>query len=298
MAVLFAASADYNDLSLWDTNASVTRTSTAARTGAFSYFFGASTAAVSKYLPGAYSELYVKFALKLGNRFMLYMYDNTAIISSITFGFGGLKVFRGLQTSVLLASVLDAVPTDWDCYEVYLKRSATIGVCQIKQNGVLVLNASNLNLGASDYNRVYFSPETSGSHYIDDIIVDDANWPGLGGIEVIRPNADGNYTGWSSGNYSNVADDSDATYVANDAETTAKDSYEVPALAADRRTPASITYLAKAQLSGAGAGTLRPFSRKDSVDTNGTSVALSTGLAHYRNMLSAYPDEIGLEVVV
>jgi len=88
--------------------------------------------------------------------------------------------------------------------------------------------------------------------YIDDIVIDDTNWPGLGGLYVLTPDGQGTYSAWT-GTHTD-------SYIETDAETIGtKESFTLSDLPANAVQCERIGAVCQAQLIGAGAGAISPF---------------------------------------
>lgn len=293
------ASADLDDLSQFTSYSGITTTTTiSARTGTKTFRLVSGTCELS--LPSVLSSVsYTRFAIfwDLNSSGIQLDYRSGATVLSriILYPSGSFRINSGTSTQRYQTNWSDLQPHIWNVFEFKYTPGSSTGSVEVKRNGVLMESVSNLNLSTSnDYTNIQLQCFGSGYRYIDDILIDDASWPGLGGIEVIRPSGDGTDQQWDSGNYEDVNVDNDATYVATDAEVAAKQSFTIPALAADRKTPKAVGLFTKSQLSGAGSGTLRPY-----LDANqGQSLALSTSLQYTKDFQAAYPTEVGLEVVV
>ena len=296
MAVIAMASADLDDLSMFTDINRFAISALQARTGSYSYETQANAGAYFNIdLPDS-SEIYLRFAVRnAGTALNVYFMQGTSLQCTVSVTTGLVAAYYRTSTTLLGSSQIATPINTWAVYEIYVKIHGSAGVITIKKDGVQVVHATGqTSYTSATLSAIKFYNTESCLHYYDDILVDDASWPGLGGIEVVKPSADGTDLAWTSGSYLDVIDDDDATYVATDAEVTAKQSFAIPALAADRKTPTAVGLFTKSQLSGAGAGTLRPY-----LDANqGASLALSTSLQYTRDYQVAYPSEVGLEVVV
>jgi len=294
MAVIAMATADLNDLSVWDASGGSPSISSAggARTGTNTYRNSTVGGYFQKFIASA-SEIYGRLALNTSADYWVRLRNGSTTITQLTIGLQALAVYRGIQTGTLLTQVADTCQT-WDCYEFYVKVHSSTGIWQVKKNGQLLLDASNLNTGTGTFDNIMFYTSANVVHYLDDILVDDANWPGLGGIEVLRPNGAGTHQDWDDSDYEKVNADNDSTYIASDAEVSERVSFTLPALAGDRKTPKAVGLFTKSRLSGAGAGTIEPYFD----DTPGAQLALSTSLQYTKDYQVAMPTEVGLKVVV
>lgn len=295
MAVIAMATADLDELDQFISHSRCTIDTTYARTGTKSF----KTRLFSGFWVLQYAskaELYTRVALLQGVDAISIRWQHADTIQcTVTLDFGRIQAYYRSTTSLLGEVSVPFSPEVWSVYEIYVKIHNPNGIITIKKDGVQVLSATGrTNFNSETVNELRIDQLGTSDCYWDDILVDDANWPGLGGIEVIRPDGDGTDQEWDSGTYADVNTDNDATYVATDAEVAAKQSFTIPALAADRHTPTAVGLFTKSQLSGAGAGTLRPY-----LDANqGQSLALSTSLQYTKDYQVAYPSEVGLEVVV
>lgn len=297
MAVIAVATADLDDLAqLSAYHTTYTTISTLqARTGTRSFRCASNTGVLTLAFPPR-ASIYIRFAVfRTGiGRTAVRFRDTGTTRGQLFFQMSAITGYIGTGTTVGLVNYVDNhYLARWQVYECYYLPHASAGVMTLKVNGQQVSTFSGKTSAATgNINEIHFTHITdTQTYYLDDILVDDANWPGLGGIEVIRPDGDGTDQEWDSGDYTDVNDDNDSTYVATDAAVAAKQSFTIPALAADRHTPKAVGIFTKSQLSGVGAGTLKPY-------PDGQPVALSTNLQWTKDFRVAYPSEVGLEVIV
>lgn len=184
----------------------------------------------SKTLPSAYTELYFQFSVYLASSQVIVASDGTTVallrlvsttgVSQITLGVNEstrvLEVRLGRQDGTLLGSGSTAVSADtMHLVELHVVISDTVGVVQARLNGVTEINLSSQdtnNAGGGDI-KTFDLGVTPGSissdgasvdAFFDDIVVNDTtgsvsnSWPNGAGIEKLTPNADGNYTAWTS----------------------------------------------------------------------------------------------------
>ena len=184
-------------------------------------------------LPGAYTELYGGFgflwdsttALIEGNASnscpLLNILSSTGVVQ-VSIGIDAtsnvLKVYRGLvHSNVLLGSGATGIISDgWHYVEWHLVISDTVGVIDLKLDGNAELSLTSQdtnNAGGGDIKTLKFGQPYTGDSvwagveadfYFDDFIVNDTtgtvsnSWPDGAGITMLVPNADGNYTAWTS----------------------------------------------------------------------------------------------------
>jgi len=89
-----------------------------------------------------------------------------------------------------------------DFYEVYFKPAVTTGRWVVKVNGRTVIDFTGTTVPGSEstIDGVHFgcAQYTNNVYYqFNDIVIDDANWPGSYLMERIAPAGAGNYTQWS-----------------------------------------------------------------------------------------------------
>lgn len=186
----------------------------------------------SKTLPSTYTELYIQFGLyfastqPLAARTTLTLIPLLALVSStsvtqITLGINEtsqvLQVYRGNNnTGTLLGSGSTGLAADtMHRVELRVVVDDGAGVVQARLNGNLEIDLSSQdtnNAGGGDIKSVNMGVTWNGlasngasiDAFFDDIIVNDTtgtvsnSWPNGAGIEKLTPNADGNYTAWTS----------------------------------------------------------------------------------------------------
>ena len=124
-------------------------------------------------------------------------------------------------TGLLGTSTACLSTTDWNRIEVKVG-TGTNAAYEVKVDGNSMLsgtaNLTAVNNG-SFYVGVVLGNDATASCYVDDVAVDDTEYPGIGGIVRLDPNGNGYYTAWT-GTYADVddynsqaADDGDSSYI-------------------------------------------------------------------------------------
>jgi len=185
-------------------------------------------------LPSTYTELYGGFGFLWdsttalvesngSNSCPLLTLVSSAGVVQISLGINvttnTLTLFRGGVTfDVLLGSGSTGISSDtWHYVEWHIVISDTVGVVDLRLNGgaELSLTAQDTNAtgGGGDIKTIKFgqpytglsgAPGVVANFYYDDFIVNDTtgtvsnSWPDGAGVEMLVPNADGNYTAWTS----------------------------------------------------------------------------------------------------
>ena len=299
MATLAMVTADLDDLDVFSSTTNITISTNYARTGNKSFSaFGSTSQAVWPF--PAQDEFYMRIAIyHLGLQFVQCRFRATDWTQcSVNLGTQQVQAYYRASTTLLGQSIIPYITHSWTVFEIYVKIHNPNGHIIVKRNGQEVLNVTGrTNFDSETVNNLQLSNDTTATNYWDDMLIDNANWPGLGGIEIVKPVSDGHYQEWDSGSYEDVIDDDDGTYLATDAEVAAKHSLILPAALANWKTPAAVGLCTRSGLSGAGSGNLRPFFRKNSTDTPGQEHLIAEGLATLYDFQTEYPDEVGLEVI-
>ena len=150
-------------------------------------------------------------------------YDGNKLLGLRVNGSNNLEVYRN-TTLISTGSKSISVSTTY-LIEARFKISDTVGVAQIKVNGILDIDFSGDTKPGADTTinkiKIGYWPIASGygsKAYFDNVVVDDAAWIGETKIQAIAPTAAGNATNWTpsvGSNYDCVDDipPSDTEYV-------------------------------------------------------------------------------------
>lgn len=287
MATLLMRTADVRDMTLTNAYSGIELSSEQARTGSYSYKVSGLNAYCTFSFAGK-STLYFRIALRSasGDPPLINFRESSTIHVQFQFNIttGEIDIYRN---GTLLGSTVGAgiVPNAWFCIEGKIIIHDSTGEFTLKVNGsqkASLTSKDTQNGGVGTVDNIMLTQGFYGVYYADDICIDDAAYPGTGGIEVLAVTADGTNTAWaaSAGSDYQCVDEnppSATDYVSTDAGTTGtKESFALGDLSI---TPAAIPrvgLLINALLDGAGTGNLTPFILSNSNEANGTAKALGT----------------------
>lgn len=186
--------------------------------------------------------IYFGFAFKPANVLdtndFISLINSTDGVTHITFELLGntrIRVYRGTQSGTVLTTTDPVIhPDRWFHLQAKVTISNTVGIIEIKINGITVVSLSGLDTrnGGTTDTITRFTVRgiaASGSaiedvYLIDDVWVDDAQYHGMKKVEHIAVNAAGDTTDWTpsaGSNFQNVDEtpkDGDTTY--NESSTT------------------------------------------------------------------------------
>jgi len=154
--------------------------------------------------------MFVKCQLEIGikpysggyskNRIISFKSGSTVLASLRRDSATGLaNAYRGDGATLLGSSVTSLALDNTYRLEIRYKPHGSTGVFQVKINGVLEINfTGNTTSGATTYDTFAFETISgqTGIGYIDNVIIDDAVWPGNTRIQAIKPLGAGSLTQW------------------------------------------------------------------------------------------------------
>lgn len=289
MTILAMISPNLQDLSClpFKTN-NVTLSTTQARTGTHSFRLEYSGNLINIGHPFLASTIYLKFAFYLSSvtanclrvRFM----DISANVQvSLNVAADGTITAYRTDSNSLGASAAGVVTSGaWHVLECKVVVSNTVGEVVVKINGTTVVNVTNADTlnayaGLTSVRIVNNSSTNTTYLYLDDIVLDSANWPGLGGLHVLVPTGNGTDTAWT-GDYTAVDEipSSDAEVISTSAETlTTRESFvfaDLPASAANIRAVAVLT---RSKLSAVSDGGIKSYLKSDGSNYDGSKTHLN-----------------------
>lgn len=167
-------------------------------------------------LGSAKSEIYIAFRAMpsqdgAGDFLLAPRLSTTNLGALRRFGMGGstlqipyLAAYRNLDSTLLQTSTSEFVPVDRlyaALFEIYYKPHSSSGRWIVKVNGVTAIDYTGNTVPGSEstVDSLWFGdPQYTRDVYwlINDIVVDDANWPGHYQMAVLPPTGAGNSTQW------------------------------------------------------------------------------------------------------
>ncbi|MDI6854392.1 MAG: hypothetical protein QME75_12405 [Deltaproteobacteria bacterium] len=229
MARIFIDGFESGQLNLWD--GVVGATVVAAQSGMDGSYcldcYSAGTA--QKYVKkniSALSEIFIGFRWmpKNANRFLSFYNGSTLLGKLHLSGNGGnIVAYRG-STSIATGTETINYNSVY-LIEVRYKPDDSAGVFQVKVNGVTDIDFSgDTTPGATTVDNFWLSHNDNNfpSGYFDNVVVDDADWPGNTRIAALKPIGAGSLTQWdpSAGSNWDCVDEvpaSDSDYISTDA---------------------------------------------------------------------------------
>jgi len=212
MARVFIDGFESGDLGLWDGSAGASVT--AAQSGMDGnynvYINTTNNAHVAKNVPAS-SEYYVAFRFRststLTNVLMAF-YNSSTVIGTLTLGSNLFSARLGSYSGTILATGTTSINTDTTyLIEVYLKAADSGGRWVVKVNGVTDIDyTGDTTPGPTTIDNICFGTKFSGTccyAYYDNIVIDNASFPGQTCIQGIKPTAAGNSTQWNPSSGSN-----------------------------------------------------------------------------------------------
>lgn len=307
MAYEHLITADWHDVDVFTSVVDVVRSNTRARTGTWSFVLPAANdwaalnvvAAATKYVGFAsYST-----AASANAQHVFYRESTTEhlciVLNTVS---GTIEVRRGSESGTLLGSGGTIAIGRW--YYIAIKGTIdnAAGVVEVWLDGIKVIDLSSQdtqNGGTATVNNIWWeqSAGTLASWYIDDIKVRDDAVPGVGGLVVKLPSADGGTNGWtpSAGDEYQCVDEAPPTfddYISTDAATTNTLSNFAHAglSAAAYDSIPCVAVVAKARLDDSGGANVRVVLNSNGTESDGSSTVLSTSEKYITHFVTADPD--------
>jgi hypothetical protein len=172
-------------------------------TGAYAYRVPAATP-VDLLLPGTHTELFAAAWAYIGSfatqRTLLAFYSGGFISGGVAFNTDG-RLFLFGEDGSMIGSPYDLVlsPAAWYLVQLH-NLVGSSGVLEVKLGGTLILEGDPVDtrpdgVGATVDRLV--SVGSSADTILDDVVVDDADWPGDARIVTLHPNGAGNATAYT-----------------------------------------------------------------------------------------------------
>jgi hypothetical protein len=154
---------------------------------------------ITRILPLA-NEYYVAFKLKVtsaaDNQKLIAFYNNTTLLGKLEVpNTTPLKVYRnttliGTGSTTLTTNIVYRI-------EVRYKPDTTLGIFQVKVNGILEIDYSGDSGTTTQINKITIKESNSNVIRIGDVVIDDAVWPGNTKIQVFVPAGIGSSSQWT-----------------------------------------------------------------------------------------------------
>jgi len=225
MSRIFMDGFESGDLNSWSSEGTFPgiNSSVSGRTGNYCTYFNAA---------GIVLDINI---LSISNIYMAYKLRP----ETFAIGAGGLRFYNGTThlgglnqnslpqfywgtTNVNLVSTssISTSTSQWNLMEIYYLPHLTNGTFILKVNGIIAINESGVKTSAStlNINKITFQVNNSAYFYLDDFILDDANWIGPSSIQGLAVTGAGNSAQFdpSTGNNYACVDEippSDADYI-------------------------------------------------------------------------------------
>lgn len=300
------------------------------RTGAYSLYSGGTSGSGMITLPAQPAEIYFRVAVyATGNSGGSYLFrpflimwgaSGAHLVLSLNPTTSRLEIIPGMPTWSSMPAALAAasVPLSnnaWTCLEYHILIHDTLGVVQVKQDGVMVIDLVGTAeqpvdtlRGGGGITSLQFASVTASPYvyrlygYFDDIAINDTtgeinnSWPGRGGIYPMIPSGAGaltQFTPDSGDNHARVSDvppDDDTSYVES-AVLDTSDLYATAGVTPTDGTVSAVQWLARAKLTDSGEGNLRRLVRHDGVNYAGDDQGLDTSYRYLSEIMEKAPDE-------
>ena len=207
MARVFIDGFEAGDLKLWDTKSAAAAVSTGitGMDGTYCLNLNGISESIQKNLPEA-SEYYVAFryrctaATSSAYGSIMGFYNGTTLLAALKANYLG--VFEAYRFATLIASGGSFAVNTTYLIEVRYIPANSGGVFQVKVNGLLVIDFSgDTTNSATIINSIRFGggilSYVWAYLYVDNVVVDNAAWPGNTYIQAIKPIGAGNSTQWT-----------------------------------------------------------------------------------------------------
>lgn len=208
MARIFIDGFEHGDLKFWTGIDKVTIETGVILDGVYCAKFPYASE-MFKMLP-AKSEYYVAFRVAVESRHTVACALCNFFNGSTTLGFlrfdlaGTLTAVRSTSTVLLTSAMALGLGVEY-LIEVRYLPHASAGVFQVKVNGVLVIDYSGNTGTTTPINNISFGKASYWVFYLDNVVIDDAAWPGNSKIQAIKPTGAGNSTQWTPSAGANYA---------------------------------------------------------------------------------------------
>lgn len=154
-------------------------------------------------IPEAYIQIACRFDSSIygfGGGFMSWRGQQSGVeLGNITMGSNG-QVLIYSNGQLRVASKTRCIVETWYVFEIYAKIDKNSGVLTLKIDGNNEGTFSGDTTSGSSYGIDTIDIAYFNGMWIDDIVVDDADWPGCQKIVLLRPNTNGDLIEWNKTN--------------------------------------------------------------------------------------------------
>lgn len=295
LSTIYINSADIGDTSLFDDVSGAAVSSTYARTGSKSFKLNGTDYLQADLTSSA--TKYSKFGLLItatpASDALLCAWQETGT-EHVSLYLTDKRTLQMRQGSTIIQASPTTLEEDtWYCIEAKIVVHTTTGRFQVRIDGVDDMAAIGINTDDDVdgvINEVRFEAPVDDT-YIDDIVVREDQWCGVGGVYVIVPTAAGTVEEWT-GAYTDVDDlpPSFTDYITATAESGVDQVFRHGELAGDYDI-GIVGVFAKGRLDSAAVDTVfRALARTDTTDHQGDAQVLDTIGVYARVLMTTNPD--------
>lgn len=213
MTRLFTDGAEFGDLLFWDiVTGAPSASTTKKRTGNYAYTLPESAGGLTKNLDNL-SEVFVRYAFNVNG----FVTPHIGTLRKGTTTIGELLINQATQRleiyvggSLVDTSVLSFLVNTWYLLEWHLKIDNSVGISEVKIDGVVAATFSGDTQPGADTNvdnLFYLASASFNQFYIDDLAANDTDnsdglndnsWCGEGRVELLIPDGDGTVNQWTN----------------------------------------------------------------------------------------------------
>lgn len=294
LSTIYINTADIGDTSLFDDVSGATVSATYARTGAKSF----------KLAIGAYQQAnltssatkYTKFGLLVtdtpASDALLCAWQETGTQHVSLYLTNKLTLQMRQGSTIIQTSPTTLETETWYCVEAKVVVHDTIGRFQVRIDGVDDMSAIGICTDADvdgAINEIRFESPVDDT-YIDDIVVREDQWCGIGGVYVVVPTAGGTVEDWS-GSYADVDDlpPSFTDYISATTGSSSDHLFRHSGMAGDYDIRV-VDIFAKGRLSATADDVLYALARSSTTDDTGDSQDLDTTGVYARLLMTTNPN--------
>ena len=304
MARIFIDGFESGGYEAWDAFSGVSISSSTKFTGAYALNVVGGGSSITKFVSSqnAYYIAFKHFNNTADSRAVVNFLEGATVhidVERYINGSGTTIVVKRGGTTLAQGSIIKANQT-WYLLEVYCLIDDSAGRVIVKVDGIVDIDytGDTRNGGTSGViDRINWGYRNGGpqtSCYIDDVVIDDANWIGNSGIAGLSPNGAGNSTQWdpsTGANYACVDEvpPSDTDYVSTNVVDEV-DTYALSNLPSEAAVVKCVQVMARARKEGASTPqNLNLAVRTTGGDAYSGDKALTTSFAGHSNLWETNP---------